>query len=83
MTTLAAADAAEQAFRREHPGYAATAALDELRATDYARLDTTGDVYLDYTGAGLYAESQLAEHLELLRAASSATPTPSTRRRRR
>jgi len=43
------------------------ALLDELRATDFARLDATGTVYLDYTGAGLYAESQLAEHLELLR----------------
>jgi molybdenum cofactor sulfurtransferase len=74
MTTLAAADAAEQAFRREHPGYAATAALDELRAADYARLDATGDVYLDYTGAGLYAESQLAEHLELLRSSVFGNP---------
>jgi selenocysteine lyase/cysteine desulfurase len=44
-----------------------TALLDELRATDFARLDRTGTVYLDYTGAGLYAESQLTEHLELLR----------------
>ena len=44
-----------------------TALLDELRATDFARLDASGTVYLDYTGAGLYAESQLAEHFELLR----------------
>jgi len=43
------------------------ALLDELRVTDFARLDLTGTVYLDYTGAGLYAESQLAEHFELLR----------------
>jgi len=41
--------------------------LDELRRTDFARLDAGGHVYLDYTGAGLYADSQLAEHLELLR----------------
>ena len=41
--------------------------LDELRRTEFARLDERGDVYLDYTGAGMYAESQLAEHLELLR----------------
>ena len=42
--------------------------LDELRRSDYGRLDARGHVYLDYTGAGLYADSQLAEHLELLRA---------------
>jgi len=41
--------------------------FDELRRTEFARLDAAGDVYLDYTGAGMYAESQLAEHLELLR----------------
>jgi molybdenum cofactor sulfurtransferase len=40
--------------------------LDELRRTEFARLDAAGHVYLDYTGAGLYADSQLAEHLELL-----------------
>jgi molybdenum cofactor sulfurtransferase len=41
--------------------------LDELRRSDYARLDASGHVYLDYTGAGLYADSQLSEHVELLR----------------
>jgi molybdenum cofactor sulfurtransferase len=54
-------------FLAAHPGYAATGRLDELRATEYARLDATGHVYLDYTGGGLYAESQLREHMELLR----------------
>jgi molybdenum cofactor sulfurtransferase len=44
-----------------------THVLDELRRTDFARLDAGGHVYLDYTGAGLYAESQLEEHLDLLR----------------
>lgn len=41
--------------------------LDELRRTDFARLDAGGHVYLDYTGAGLYAASQLEEHMALLR----------------
>jgi molybdenum cofactor sulfurtransferase len=41
--------------------------LDKLRCSDFARLDEGGHVYLDYTGAGLYADSQLREHLELLR----------------
>ena len=74
MTSLAAADEAQAAFRQDHPEFEATAALDELRATDFARLDAGGDVYLDYTGAGLYAESQLAEHLELLRASVFGNP---------
>ena len=44
-----------------------TALHDGLRRTEFARLDTADHVYLDYTGAGLYAESQLREHFELLR----------------
>lgn len=44
-----------------------TAVLDRLRRSEYARLDATGQVYLDYTGAGLYADSQLSEHVALLR----------------
>ena len=41
-------------------------AVEALRAREYSRLDTSGHVYLDYTGAGLYAESQLREHVDLL-----------------
>jgi len=41
--------------------------LDELRRTEYARLDAGRHVYLDYTGAGVYAESQLSDHFALLR----------------
>jgi molybdenum cofactor sulfurtransferase len=40
--------------------------LAELRQAEYARLDAGGHVYLDYTGAGLYARSQLEEHMALL-----------------
>jgi molybdenum cofactor sulfurtransferase len=40
--------------------------LAELRRRDYARLDRDGQVYLDYTGAGLYADSQIRAHLALL-----------------
>ena len=58
--------AAEAAFRSEHPGYSETAALDELRRTDFARLDSGRHVYLDYTGGGLYADSQLSKHMALL-----------------
>lgn len=45
---------------------ARTRCLDDLRAREYARLDRLGHIYLDYTGAGLYAESQVRTHLNLL-----------------
>ena len=48
--------------------------FDELRRTEFARLDEAGQVYLDYTGAGMYAESQLAEHVELLRRSVLGNP---------
>ena len=53
-------------FLRRWPAYASTAVLDGMRAKDYARLDAADHVYLDYTGGGLYAESQLAGHRDLL-----------------
>ena len=61
--SLAPADAT---FRRYYPAYARTCALDALRATEYARLDCAGHVYLDYTGGGLYADSQVRAHMDLL-----------------
>jgi molybdenum cofactor sulfurtransferase len=59
-------DAAFQTFRRAYPRYDSTRKLDALRATEYARLDRQGHVYLDYTGGSLYAEAQLREHMALL-----------------
>ncbi|MHB1341858.1 MAG: aminotransferase class V-fold PLP-dependent enzyme [Coriobacteriia bacterium] len=56
---------AYESFLASHPGYHAEA-IDTLRAIDYARLDESGVVYLDYTGAGLYAESQVNAHRALL-----------------
>ena len=55
-------ETAEAAFRGEHPYYANTTVLDELRRSDFARLDRGGHVYLDYTGGGLFASSQLRQH---------------------
>ena len=57
---------AQAAFVRQHTEYTDTASLDELRQTEFARLDGGGHVYLDYTGGGLYADSQLREHVRLL-----------------
>src|SRR6476620_12445923 len=55
-----------EAFRRAHPAYDVTRKLDELRATEYARLDRHGHTYLDYTGGALYAVSQLRDHMALI-----------------
>src|SRR5947209_545018 len=57
---------AEQAFRENYPAFENTSLLDDLRAMEYSRLDKQGHIYLDYTGGGLYAESQLREHIDLL-----------------
>ena len=61
-------------FLRSYPAFAKTGVLDVVRATDYARLDQQGHTYLDYTGAGLYAESQLRQHQELLTDAVFGNP---------
>jgi molybdenum cofactor sulfurtransferase len=53
-------------FLRTYPAYPTTHVIDDLRATEYARLDIGGHVYLDYTGGGLYADSQLRRHNKLL-----------------
>lgn len=54
-------------FLEACPDYENTGKIDALRANDYSRLDRLGQVYLDYTGSGLYAESQIAKHQEQLR----------------
>jgi selenocysteine lyase/cysteine desulfurase len=53
-------------FLHAFPEYGATAALDDLRASDYGRLDAQGHAYLDYTGSGLYADRQVRRHQEFL-----------------
>ncbi len=40
--------------------------FEELRRREFGRLDAQGHVYLDYTGAGLYAESQVHAHADFL-----------------
>jgi molybdenum cofactor sulfurtransferase len=60
-------DTAYAEFLDAFPGYRSTVRLDELRATEYGRLDEQGHIYLDYTGGGLYADVQLRDHVDLLR----------------
>ena len=64
--SLAQMDDVLAAFRRKYPEFDSTSRLDDLRATEYQRLDEQEHIYLDYTGGGLYAESQLRAHLDLL-----------------
>ncbi|MFM7035419.1 MAG: aminotransferase class V-fold PLP-dependent enzyme [Planctomycetia bacterium] len=54
-------------FVRRHPTWERTASIDALRRTEYPRLAASGEAYLDYTGASLHADSQVARHAELLR----------------
>src|ERR1700686_5068044 len=65
-------------FVARFPGYKKTSLLDDLRATEYRRLDERGQVYLDYTGGSLYAESQLQRHFELLRSGVLGNPPPAS-----
>jgi selenocysteine lyase/cysteine desulfurase len=53
-------------FRQTYPAFDSTWKLDDMRATEYARLDREGHVYLDYTGGSLYAECQVRDHMALL-----------------
>ena len=71
------------AFLDECPDYAATLPLDTIRATEFSRLDRLGHVYLDYTGGGLYAESQIRDQMSFLLGTvlgnpHSSNPTSST-----
>lgn len=75
MVTLTSdVQASYEAFLRDYPSYADTSALDDLRAREFSRLDAQGHVYLDYTGGGLYAESQLKQHLALLQGGVFGNP---------
>jgi len=40
--------------------------LEQLRATEFERLDDARHVYVDFTGGGLYGSSQVVRHAELL-----------------
>ncbi len=59
--------AAYDAFLQAYPTYQTTQLLDEWRETEYGRLDAQKQIYLDYTGGGLYAECQLDDHMEILK----------------
>ncbi|MBV9600988.1 MAG: aminotransferase class V-fold PLP-dependent enzyme [Chloroflexi bacterium] len=66
--------AAEAAFVSRHPAYATTAVIDALRASEYSRFDAQGHTYLDYTGGGVYAHSQVKAHADLLARSIAGNP---------
>ena len=77
---------AEASFLEQHPDYWNTTAIEALRHEQYAQLDRQGHCYLDYTGAGLYAGTQIKEHMHMLLAqvfgnphSSSPASAPATR----
>lgn len=66
--------AAQHDFERCYPEILQTSALDALRQRQYQRLDDHGEVYLDYTGGGLYAQSQLDQHMQQLTSGTFGNP---------
>jgi len=53
-------------FIEQYPQFLQTTMLDDLRKTEYERIDRQGHIYLDYTGGGLYSEKQVETHMTLL-----------------
>jgi selenocysteine lyase/cysteine desulfurase len=69
MDPLRADEAVEVAladFLSAYPEYESTAELDGVREREFSRLDRSGQIYLDYTGGGLYSTWQLQQHSDLL-----------------
>jgi selenocysteine lyase/cysteine desulfurase len=48
--------------------------FQDLRRREFSRLDAGGHVYLDYTGGGLYAASQVRAHAEFLNGSVLGNP---------
>jgi hypothetical protein len=57
---------AYQAFLNVYPEYQLTWILDNLRRTDFARLDRNGETYVDFMGGALYPESLIHVHTDFL-----------------
>ncbi|KAJ7496581.1 PLP-dependent transferase [Mycena latifolia] len=65
-TVSDAATTAYQEFLSTFPEYRLTWIIDTLRRSDYGRLETTGETYVDYMGGALYPESLIRVHTEFL-----------------
>ena len=53
-------------FLAHYPAYSDHPHLEELREREFSRLDRLGHIYVDYTGGGLFGESQLRRHMDFL-----------------
>ena len=71
---LAGLKEAQASFLQVYPSYESTRSLDDLRDREYSRLDAQDHVYLDYTGGGLYADSQIRDHVALLQSEVLGNP---------
>lgn len=60
------ADVAYKAFLNAFPEYQLTGILDDLRRSDFSRLDRVGETYVDYMGGALYPESLIRMHTAFL-----------------
>ena len=69
---------AESDFLAHYPDYWSTTPIEALRHAQYEQLDRQGHCYLDYTGAGLYASTQIKEHMHLLLADVFGNPHSSS-----
>jgi molybdenum cofactor sulfurtransferase len=74
MPVATDASTAFTAFLAAHPEYLRTSALDVLREREFGRLDAQGQIYIDYTGSGLYGSSQVERHAESLLAQVLGNP---------
>ncbi|KAI6101424.1 pyridoxal phosphate-dependent transferase [Pisolithus croceorrhizus] len=54
------------AFLKSFPEYQGTWVLDSLRRTDFARLDRSGETYVDYMGGAQHPESLVHAHSQFL-----------------
>lgn len=59
-------EAAAARFTQRFPQFDPDGAFAALRKAEYGRLDAGDQVYLDYTGGGLHAQSQIEAHARLL-----------------
>jgi molybdenum cofactor sulfurtransferase len=57
---------AYKAFLKAFPEYQLTSTLDNLRESDFSRLDHTGETYVDYMGGAVYPESLIRRYTGFL-----------------
>ena len=67
-TSTSAFKAEFSSFVDRHPDYMQTTALDRLRDVEFARLDKSKEVYVDYMGGCLWPKSLVSNHADLLKA---------------